>query len=268
MRWLKDPLIVFFIAGIVIFVAAGWLESEDISYDITVRDADLKRLNDQWAMQMRRPPSEQELQSLVDQFIREEIYYREALRIGLDANDTIVRRRLVQKLTFLTEDVATAAPADEAELTDFYDAHTDDYRLPDRFSFKHRYFSSDRRKDAQTDAHAAITDIQDQGDPFMLQKEYAGRSEREIGDLFGRDFATELIKLVPSDQWHGPVRSAYGFHAVLVTALKQQRLQTFESVRDRVAIDWQQATRKQANEQYFEALKSRYAITFPVAASP
>ena len=120
-------------------------------------------------MQMRRPPSPQELSGLVDQYIREEIYYREARRMGLDANDTIVRRRMVQKLTFLTEDVATAAPLEETALKAYYDENIDEYRLPERISFKHRYFSSDRREDAEADARTALDDTEVTGDAFMLQ---------------------------------------------------------------------------------------------------
>lgn len=268
MRWFKDPLVIFFIAGIGLFAVARWSAGDDISYDIGVRDQDVQRLSDQWAMQMRRPPTTEELQNLIDQFVREEIYYREARRIGLDVNDTIVRRRMVQKLTFLTEDLATAAPTDLTQLQQYYEDNLDEYRLPDRYSFKHRYFSSDRRENAEADARAAVADIEEPGDPFMLQKEYAGRSEREIGDLFGRAFAGELVQLEASASWQGPVQSAYGYHAVLITAHQPHEIQPFESVQDRVAIDWQQATRKQANEQYFDDLKSRYTISIAPAVGP
>ena len=97
----------------------------------------------------------------------------------------------------------------------------------------------------------------------MLQKEYAGRSEREIGDLFGRDFAEGITNLEPSDEWQGPIKSAYGYHAVLLTSHQPAEQQPFERVQDRVAVDWQQATRKKANEQYFEDLKAQYTIDFP-----
>jgi hypothetical protein len=263
MKWYKDPLVTFLVIGALLFVFAGWFEAEEISYDIDVRAADVQRLTDQWAMQMRRPPTGQELDGLIDQFVREEIYYREALRLGLDANDTIVRRRMVQKLTFITEDIATSAPPDEATLEAYYDEHHDDYRLPDRYSFKHRYFSSDRRENAEGDARAAMANPDEPGDPFMLQREYASRSEREIGDLFGREFATGIAMLSPSDEWQGPIKSAYGFHAVLVTRRQPTTLQPFADVKDRVAIDWQQSTRRKANEQYFEDLTARYSISFP-----
>ena len=107
MKWLKDPLILFFIGGAFLFAIAELADSDEISYQIDIREPDLTRLNDQWEMQMRRPATEQEMENLTEQLIKEEIYYREAMRLGLDQNDTIVRRRMVQKLTFMTEDIAT-----------------------------------------------------------------------------------------------------------------------------------------------------------------
>ncbi len=263
MGWLRDPLILFLLAGTVIFFVADWLAEDDIPYAIEVTDQDLKRLSDQWQMQMRRPPSPQELAGLVDQFVKEEIYYREARRLGLDANDTIVRRRMVQKLTFLTEDIATAAAPDEAQLRAYYDANLDDYRLPERISFKHRYFSADRRENAQADAAAALGDDTVSGDPFMLQREYGQRSAREIRDLFGREFADQIMHLPVSEQWQGPIKSAYGWHAVLVTAKAPATTQPFTQVAKRVASDAQQAARRDANEAYYDELKARYEINYP-----
>ena len=262
MNWLKDPLVTFLIAGAAIFVLAGMFSAEEISYDVEVRDADIKRLYDQWSMQMRRPPTDQELAGLVDQFVKEEIYYRESQRLGLDANDTIVRRRMVQKLTFLTEDIATATPMEEDALREYFAEHEEEYRVPQRFSFSHRYFSSDRRDDAKSDAKAALT-TEDSGDPFMLQKAYNGRSEREIGDLFGREFASVLSTLNPSDNQQGPIESAYGWHTVVVTDTQSSYIPKFEDIAERIAIDAQQAARRAANEAYYEDLKSRYSISFP-----
>ncbi len=262
MNWLKDPLWIFLLCGTAIFFAADWLGEDDIPYRVEVRDADVQRLSDQWSMQMRRPPTEQELSGLVEQFVKEEIYYREARRRLLDVNDTIVRRRMVQKLTFLTEDIATAVPTSEAELRSYYNEHAEDYRLPQRYSFQHRYFSVDRRAAAEADARAALENDAVPGDPFMLQKRYALRSEREIGDLFGRQFSAAIAALTPGEQWQGPIRSAYGWHAVLLTATAASEIQPFESIIDQVAADAQQAARTAANQSFYAQLKDRYEVVF------
>ncbi len=266
MAWLRDPLVLFLLVGSAIFFVADWFSEADIPYSIDVTDQDIQRLSDQWQMQMRRPPSSRELSGLVEQFVKEEIYYREARRLGLDANDTIVRRRMVQKLTFLTEDIATAVAPQEAELRAFYNDNIDTYRVPERISFRHRYFSSDRRENAQADAEAALQDVNVSGDPFMLQREYAQRSAREIRDLFGREFADAIMQLQPAEQWQGPIKSAYGWHTVMVTNRLEATVEPFEQVRARVISDAQQATRRAANEAYYEDLKARYQITFPQPA--
>ncbi|MEM9620978.1 MAG: peptidylprolyl isomerase [Pseudomonadota bacterium] len=263
MRWLKDPLWLFLAVGTILFVLAGWWTEDEIPYRIDIGANDLQRLNDQWSMQMRRPATTEELAGLVEQFVKEEIYYREARRMGLDANDTIVRRRLVQKLTFLTEDLATAEPLDDVALRQYYTEHRENYQLPDRYTFSHRYFSVDRRANAEEDARLALEDAARAGDPFMLQKSYAQRSIREIGDLFGREFADQLASLSVEKNWQGPLRSAYGWHAVQLTAKINREVQSFEAVKGRVAVDAQQAIREAANSAYYADLKSRYDIHYP-----
>ncbi|NOX50535.1 MAG: peptidyl-prolyl cis-trans isomerase [Gammaproteobacteria bacterium] len=269
MRWLRDPLLFFLLVGAGLFIVANTFSDDDISYHVEVTQADLNRLTDQWSMQMRRPPTTQELTGLLEQFVKEEIYYREARRIGLETNDTIVRRRLVQKLTFLTEDIATATPQDEASLNQYYQTNVDNYHLPLRISFRHRYFSSDRRDStdnpdaAQQAAIQAVTDLDRQGDAFMLQKVFALRSQREVGDLFGRSFAAQLINLQPQEDWQGPIKSAYGWHAIQITAREPARIQSFDQVRDRVIADAQQASREQANRAYYADLRLKYDISYP-----
>jgi len=265
MRWVKDPLVVFVLVGAIVFIGAEWLAEDDIPYTINLSEPDIQRLSDQWQLQMQRPPTVKELRGLIDQFIKEEIYYREAQRLGLDNNDTIVRRRMVQKLTFLTEDIATARPAEAEALQDYYEQHIDDYRLPPRLSFRHRYFSIDRRDNAEADARSALRDPAVKGDPFMLQREYAQRNQREIGDLFGRDFAAHIMTLEPADSWQGPVKSAYGWHTVMVTAAWPASTEPYQNVADRVASDFQQTVRAAANAAYYEDLRARYQINLPQA---
>jgi hypothetical protein len=211
---------------------------------------------------MRRPPNEQELNGLRDAFIKEEIYYREALKLNLDNNDTIVRRRLVQKLMFLTEDIATAESPSEGVLKDFYADQITRYEVPTKYTFAHRYFSSDRRDNSEEVATKALTDLEVKSDPFMLQKEYAQRSQREISNLFGQGFAQSLANLKASENWQGPLKSAYGWHAIKLLKVIPSRTLAFAEVADKVAVDWQQSLRKAANEAYFTDLKARYSITY------
>ena len=264
---IRDPLVSFLFAGTLLFFITDWFSRDDDAYQIQVSANEVQRLSDQWSLQMRRPPNKQELDGLISAFVKEEIYYREALKLNLDANDTIVRRRLVQKLTFLTEDIATNEPPAVEALQSFYAKQIDKYIEPAKFSFAHRYFSSDRRDNSQAVASQALTDTTIKGDPFMLQKEYAQRSKRDVGNLFGRDFAEKLAELPTSDEWQGPLKSAYGWHVVKLLNVAPERVQPINEVIEKVKIDWQQAERKVANESYFTNLKAKYSITYPAESA-
>ncbi|MEM6710154.1 MAG: peptidyl-prolyl cis-trans isomerase, partial [Pseudomonadota bacterium] len=185
-RWSREPLLWFALLGLALFFFSR--KEEFAAVEIQVSRDVITRLDDQWQMQMGRPASEQELDGLVSDWVREEIYAREAQSLGLDRDDTIIRRRLVQKLRFLTEDLALAEPPTEAALAAYFDEHANRYHIPDRIDFEHRYFSKDRREDATADAAAALAAMQNPepvqtrelGDAFLLQREFFARSERQI----------------------------------------------------------------------------------------
>ncbi|MGI9328445.1 MAG: peptidyl-prolyl cis-trans isomerase [Pseudomonadales bacterium] len=267
-RLWREPLLWFALSGCLIFAISQWLGGAETKR-IVVTQSLQQRLIDQWQGQMGRPPTAQELEGLTQQWVKEEIYSREAQAMGLDQNDTIIRRRLVQKLTFLTEDLATAAQPSDSELEDYYAKNLDRYREPARFDFEHRYFSRDRRDDASADAAVALAKIRKDpsardyitttGDSFMLQMQFAGRSERQIGDLFGREFAAALADLPPG-QWHGPVSSAYGEHLVFISAAQAPHTQPFAQAKTRISADYAQAQREQANQAFFDGLRAQYEV--------
>jgi peptidyl-prolyl cis-trans isomerase C len=271
MKYVKDPLIIFLLFGVAIFGAQRLWDSgsADTGYQIDITPGLQNRILDQWEMQMGRAPTPAEASGLLEQWIKEEIYYREAKTLGLDDNDTIIRRRLGQKLTFLNEDLANTQPATSAELEVFFLDNADDYAQPERFSFEHRYFSSDRREDAQQDAEAARSSETIEGDPFILQRSYAGRSARELADLFGSDFAASLAGLATdsSDLWQGPIRSAYGWHLIRLGERTASRNPPLGEVSDAVLRDFLQQRRQQANEAFYQQLRSRYDIQLIEPAS-
>ena len=264
-RAFKDPLWLFLLFGGLLFGIAATQEDQRV---IRVTEGDVQRIVEQWQQQMRRDPTPAERASLINRFIRDEAYYQEALALNLDAGDTIVKRRLIQKLSFLTEDLAGTTSPDEATLRAFHAKHQDKYRTPEQFSFSHIYFSADRpvespEQRAEVLAAKAVEDPTLDGDPFMLQRKYARRSTREIGDLFGRAFAKNLANLSVQEGWQGPLRSAFGWHAVQLINREQATPLGFEQVRDKVVIDWKQQQRKKANDAYLENLLATYSIQLP-----
>jgi hypothetical protein len=215
---------------------------------------------------------------LIDDYIREEVLYREALAMGLDRDDTIVRRRLRQKLEFLTEEtVETVAPSD-AELQTFLQQHANAFRVEPRLAFQHVYLSRNRRGDA-TDTEArellaqlstgdAATGPTALGDPFLLPHEFALSSCSEIARLFGDAFATQLQDLEPG-RWAGPIASGYGLHLVYVRERVDGRVPALAEVRQAVQREWFAARRKAVNEQFYQRLRAQYTVVVeqPQAAS-
>ena len=229
----------------------------------------LDRLRSAWQAQSGRVPSEEEMNALVEDQVREEIFYREALRRGLDDGDVLVRRRLAQKLSFLIEDLAAVEEPGDDVLRGFYDTRVEAYAEPARLSFRHVFFSRDRRADAAADATAALSTLllaaasagpaTSLGDPFMLHTEYAGRSRQDVRELFGPEFA-EAVFALDGPGWQGPVRSSYGEHLVQVIGREEARTPPFEELREAVLRDFQQERREQANAEAYEEMRGRYEI--------
>ena len=263
MKYLKDPLALFLLLGVVIF-AVDVLVPDPDDERIEVGVLDIARLSDQWRAQMGRDPTETELAGLVDAHVREEMLVREALKMGLDVNDVIIRRRLAQKLTFLTEDLALLERATDAELRAFFEADAERYRVPARFTFSHIYFSPDRRETARADAETALPGVTDDnwrtvGDPFMLRRTYAHVTVADIRKDFGTAFSEALPEL-DGGAWLGPVESGYGFHLVRVDRRTASRLPDFAAVRERVATDYDSKRRSDANDTYYETLAAQYRV--------
>lgn len=272
-RWLRNPLLQFVILGTALFFlfrlvrAPRSIEGQRIE----ITQAQIERLAEVFSLQWKRPPTEQELEGLVDSYIREEILYREALALGLDRDDTVIRRRLAQKLEFLAEDLAALAEPVPSELRQYFEENVDDYALPPRMSFSHIYFSVDRRGKEAAEKAARETlerirrasptpdEIAELGDPFMLQSHYGSRTDREVADLFGREFASALVELEPGS-WQGPVPSSYGLHLVRLEALAEGRTPELAEVEARVKADFVDARRREANEAFLAKLKDRYEI--------
>lgn len=271
---LREPLLHFLLIGAVLFLIYGWLNPGGGSGDrqrIEITPAVVDRLEESWTSQWRRPPDPEELASLIDAYIREEIFYREALALGLDNDDSIIRRRLAQKMEFLTEDVITQAPVTVAELRDFFAANREQFAEPARVSFVHLYFSPDRRGgEARNDAQLALDELRaagtvdagERGDPFLMQSDYRGLSQRDAAQLFGASFAEALFALPPGE-WQGPIESGFGWHLVRVLDRQETRIPDFEAVRDRVEQEFNYQRYRAVQDDVYQRLRSQYDIVLP-----
>ena len=199
---------------------------------------------------------------LVEEFIREEVFYREAIALGLDADDTIIRRRLAQKMEFLSEDLGTRAEPTDDELQAFFAERRADFAEAARLSFRHVYFSPDQRGDrTEADARAALAqaDPANQGDRFLMQSEYRSLTRRDVAQLFGRVFADAVFEL-QQDGWQGPIESGFGWHLVQITGQQAERLPAFEEVREQVRLEFDYERQRLAREAVYQQLRDRYEI--------
>jgi len=274
-RWLRDPLVVFVLLGIGVFALDGWLAGGETARPvIEIAPGEVERLRARWIAQWGEEPADSELQTLVDEAVDEEILYREAQRLGLDRDDAIVRRRLAQKLTFILEDAGAAGPPSQAEVEEYYAQHAERYRRPGRTTFDHVFLSRDSRTDPVGDAAALLdevragagSDLQRLGDPFMLARTYADRSDREIAGLFGSVFADAVAEL-PAGGWHGPVESTYGVHLVRVKGRTPSRAPALAEVRDRVLADLREDRRRDRSVAAYQELRAAYEVRLPATAS-
>lgn len=257
----REPLLYFFVVGGVLFALSAWWPATTTER-IVLDDARVELLAAQWHTQMGRAPDAAEREQLLEDWLREEIYYREARRLGLDQGDIIVRRRLVQKLTFLNEDVVPDRVPSRSELMEYFRAQADRYAIPDRLSFEHRFFDDDRRTDAHGDAERALVAQVPEGDPFVLPSRFRLRSEEELAGVFGAPFVDSL-RAYPPDRWSGPLRSVFGWHVVRLESRDPARLPRFADVESRVLADFLNDQRQRANDEYYAALRARHEIVRP-----
>lgn len=271
MKITREPLFHFLLLGVAIFVVYGVVTQHktDKPGQIVVTQGTIDNLTTGFTRTWQRPPTEDELQGLVRDHIREEAAYREALALGLDRDDMIVRRRLQQKLEFLSDDPATRTEPTDAELQSFLQAHSDSFRTEPLFTFHQIYFNPQLRgAHLNGDAARALGDLQraasrvhdgDLGDPFLLQQSFNNVPLSDLKKTFGEQFAAALSAL-PVGTWQGPIGSGYGAHLVYVVRHIASRLPALAEVQDQVRREWLDAKRRQATDKFYETILSRYSV--------
>lgn len=271
-RFLREPLVHFFLIGALLFALYDGFEGERLD-QIVVDAARVEQLALGFTRVWQRPPTETELAGLVEDFVREEVYYRESLAMGLDQDDTIVRRRMRQKLEFLSEDLAPPPEPSEEVLAAWLAEHADDYRVEPRAALRQVYVSRERHGDgAEARARQLLeslrkggADADVLGDASLLPASLQLSPRREIAKHFGDDFAESVVQL-ETGRWSGPVESAFGLHLVFVEASEAGRVPSLAEVRRAVERDWTAARRDEANEAFYQALRGRYEVTVEVPA--
>jgi hypothetical protein len=278
-RLLREPLLHFLVLGAFLFWLYLFINGAAIRLSspnqLEISAPTIELLKNDWRRQWRRDPSSQELQTLIDQYIHDEVFYQEARTLGLDQNDIIVRRRLIQKMEFLAEDVSTLREPTDADLQAYLTDHADRYIIPGRVSFSQIYFSRELRGDrTDADAQSVLNQLQANrnrvkanvqanqtlGDRTMLPATFTLASIPQMTNVFGSTFAQDLTA-VTEKGWQGPFHSVYGTHLLHVTAIEPGHAATLTEVRGDVRLDWLNEQRQQQEEAMYQQLRDRYKIT-------
>jgi hypothetical protein len=269
-RILREPLLHFLVLAVSIFMTYGLLNREHASEPdlIIVSPAKIEQLASLFASTWQRPPTAEELKGLVDDFVKDEIYYREAKKLGLDTDDSVIRRRLRLKMEFLNDAAANALSPSDAELEAYLNAHPEKFEIDPALAFQQVFLNPQKHGNKVDQDVAAIlaslksdpkVDPAGFGDPSLLPADMPLTPKSGIDQIFGRDFADALEKL-PAGQWVGPVTSGLGSHIVRVSERQPGRVPSLVEVRNAVLREWTDEKRKEIEEQAFATLLKRYKV--------
>lgn len=268
-RLLKEPLLHFLVLALIIFAAYDVMGRQEEKTDrIVVTAARIEQLGSLFAATWERPPSAQEMQGLIDDYVKEEIYYRAAKKLGLDIDDSVIRRRLHLKMEFLSAAMVDSLTPSDADLESYLKANPAKFEMEPEIAFRQIFLSPDVHGDKiDQDARATLVSLEGayavdpttRGDPTLLPGEMPLTGKTAIARTFGTDFADALDKAIPG-QWSGPVSSSFGYHIVRVSAREAGRVPALADVREAVLREWANDRRREFEDQRFNELLKRYEV--------
>jgi hypothetical protein len=270
--WWHEPLVQFVALGALLFLLWPFVADRVAtrSNRIVIPAGEMQRAIDIFYQTHLRPPDQDELGALAEQQIEMEVYYREGLALGLDRNDEIIRRRIRQKLEFMTEDITDAAEPSEAELQRFLVEHAADFGAEKAIAFSQVYLNPDRHGAAlKSDAERLLAhlnsadgrlDYAADSDVLPVPNDFEATPLHAIAAMFGDEFTATLAHQ-RAGLWVGPIRSGYGEHLVLVRDMREGKMPDLAQVRSRVLEEWHLAERKAANQRAYQRMRAKYLIS-------
>ena len=257
----REPLIHFLLFGAFLFTAhalwTSWTDRTD--RQLIVPTAEISRQASLYAIENGRPPSETELNGIILAYVEEAVLAREARRLGLDEDDTVIRRRLAQKMRL----VADATPVDQPDdntLRTWFDTRSAQYNVDERRRLQHVYFSDRDREDPRADAMAAdLTDWRKTGDPFIVDREVGPLTQSKLQQEFGEAFSQAAFA-VPQGQWSDPVRSPFGVHRIRVSDILEAQAPDFDRQRERILVDYLDQARREASAVALQGMLTHYDV--------
>ena len=262
-RILQEPLLHFFVVGSILFFYLSVTESEPKS-EIVISQGKINQLIAQYTKTRNRPPSDDELQGLIKIQIREELAFKHGEELGLVDNDTIIKRRVQQKIEFMLDSTISDLKPTQEELQNYLDSHKDKFMIEPIYSFKHIYINPEKHKDIDSYIKELTSknldrEYQELGDSIMLESSFENISTAQIARLFGQKFSKNLddVKL---NAWVGPVKSGYGIHLVYIDKKTPRHLASLDRVKDNVALEYRIDAQKKAKDTFYDELQKQYEV--------
>jgi peptidyl-prolyl cis-trans isomerase C len=258
------------VALIGLFQLLQMSKAEAAARRIVISAADIANMREVWIAQRGAPPSPAQMQAMIDAAVREQVLYREALALKLEQDDTMVRKRMAQRMELTLRNADTPTKPTEAELADYLQRHADEFKIPAKVAFTHIYFNhKNTRVKAKADAEKVLLALKAKkhpserapqlGERFFLPADFTSKSKSELAELLGPQFAGAMFELTPG-QWEGPIASSYGYHVVRITERTDSRVPALDEMRDRVAAELTASRRRAAEAAQYAALRSRYEV--------
>jgi hypothetical protein len=269
-RLLREPLLQFLALGAMLFALYGLASKRgaEAPEKIVVSASQVANLGDAFVRTWRRPPNEQELQGLIEDYIRDEVFYREGRAAGLDRDDVIIRRRVRQKMEFLADEMSVPEPSD-AQLAAYLASNPERFRAEDQLTFRQVFLSATRRADtigSDSEQLAGIlaradgaVDAAALGDAFLLGEEFHDVSPSKVTGIFGEGFAKQ-ISVMEKGRGQGPISSGFGQHFVFISGRVPGNLPPLDAIRPAVQREWANARRLEAEQKLYASLRGRYEI--------
>jgi hypothetical protein len=266
-KLIQEPLIHFLLVGGALFALYA-IKNPPMQLDsdrrIVVTSGRIEQLANIFIKTWQRPPTPEELKGIIDDFVLEEAYYRAAIAMGIDQNDTMIRRRLRQKMEFLTEDAAALAEPSDEVLAIYLTEHENQFRTEPIYTFRQIYFNPDKHGDDPVAiVRAKISEVRNggevRGDQTLLPEALSNASRRTVNGTFGTGFAEKLDTLTPG-QWSEPIHSAMGLHLVRLESRKSSRLPSLEEIRPLVKREWANYKRMELRKKFNEALLKNHEV--------
>ena len=265
-RLLREPLLHFLAIGALLFLVFGMMSEPGPTQadTIVVGPDQIEQLTAGYQAVWKRPPTNEELRVMIDGFVREEVYYREALSLGLDRDDAVIRRRLQQKMEFLTDSGADLLEPVAGDLEAYFADNKQTYSEQPRLSFEQIYLGETPSPETVTGSLNTLrsdpaTDPSVLGERSLLPAQLGLSRPEAIDGTFGEDFFERIAEIKPG-AWAGPVKSGYGVHLVHILDSLPARMPPLEEVRDAVLRDWKAAKALEIRELLFSRLRERYIV--------